>query len=100
MSLADATFDEMDAVLFDEFGESITVQRGADAAVPVRVVLQRGVERYGDYGQVVARVTTASFLNSEWMPVQGDVLHLATGDREVESIDNDDGKVTVVVLHG
>ncbi len=100
MSLADAAFGEMDAVLFDTFGEAVAVQRGTDAAVAVRVVLERGVERLGDYGQVAGRVTTASFLNSEWIPKPGDVLQLASGDRKVEAIDRDDGKVTVAVLYG
>lgn len=100
MSRADADFAAMDAVLFDEFGESVTVQRGAAAAVAVRVVLERGVAKLGDYGQVVARVTTAMFLNAEWVPLQGDVLNLATGNRKVESVSDDDGFVTTVVLHG
>lgn len=99
MSQADAAFAGMDDVLFDEFGESVTVTRGATTA-PVRVVLTRGVERLGDYGQVVARVTTAMFINSEWQPVQGDVLSLSTGDRKIDSVIGDDGFVTTVVLHG
>ncbi|GAB3755172.1 head-tail joining protein [Lysobacter olei] len=99
MSQADAAFADMDDVLFDEFGEAVTVARGATTA-PVRVVLTRGVERLGDYGQVVARVTTAMFINSEWQPAQGDLLHLATGDRKIESVIDDDGLVTTVVLHG
>lgn len=99
MSRADAAFADMDDVLFDELGEAATVTRGATSA-PVRVVLTRGVERLGDYGQVVARVTTAMFINSEWQPAQGDVLHLVTGDRKVDSVDADDGFVTTVVLHG
>lgn len=100
MSLADAVFVDMDDTLFAEFGESVTVQRGVAAAVPVRVVIERGVEKLGDYGQVVARVTTAMFLNSEWVPLQGDVLNLATGDRKVDEITDDDGYVTTAVLHG
>jgi hypothetical protein len=100
VSLADPIFADMDAELFAQFGEAATVQRGADAAVPVTVVLDRGVEKMGDYGQVVARVTTAMFRNVEWVPAQGDVLHLTAGDRKVESIDSDDGMVTTVVLHG
>lgn len=100
MSRFDAAAAAMDDVLFDEFGESVTVTRGVGVPAPVRVVLVRGVATLGDYGQVVARVTTAAFLNTEWVPLQGDVLHLATGDRKVESVSDDDGFVTTVVLHG
>lgn len=100
MSDADAAFEGMDDDLFAAFGDDVTVQRAAAAAVPVRVVLVRGVEKLGDYGQVVARVTTAMFRNREWQPQQGDVLTLTTGARKVDTIDSDDGFVTVVVLHG
>lgn len=102
MSRFDAAIADMDDVLFDEFGagDGVTVTRGAAAAVPVRVVLQRGVAKLGDYGQVVARVTTAMFINTEWVPQQGDVLNLADGDRKVDSIGDDDGYATTVVLHG
>lgn len=100
MSEADAIFEGMDDDLFVDFGDDATVQRGAAAAVPVRVVLTRGVEKLGDYGQVIARVTTAMFRNREWQPKQGDVLTLASGTRKVDTIDSDDGLVTVAVLHG
>lgn len=100
MSDFDAAVADMDAVLFDAFGEDATAQRGADAPVSVRVVLTRGVERFGDYGQVVGRVTVADLRNSVWVAKPGDVLHLASGDRTVASIESDDGVVTRVVLHG
>lgn len=100
MSAFDAAIAEMDATLFEVFGEDATAQRGADAPVAVRVVLTRGVERFGDYGQVVGRVTVADIRNSEWVAKPGDVLHLASGDRTVASIEADDGAVNRVVLHG
>lgn len=100
MSDFDDAIAEADAALFEAFGEDATVQRGADAAVPVRVVLTRGVERFGDYGQVVGRVTVADLRNNEWVAKPGDVLHLASGDRDVASIESDDGSVNRVVLHG
>lgn len=96
----DTAAASMDAELFDAFGTDTTVQRGTDAAVPVRVVLTLGVARLGDYGQVVATVTTADFRNSEWQPRRDDVLQLAGGDRAIESITSDDGAVTQAVLYG
>jgi hypothetical protein len=100
VSEADAIFEGMDDDLFVAFGDDGTVQRGAAAAVAARVVLTRGVEKLGEYGQVVARVTTAMFRNREWVPVKGDVLVVAGVTRKVDTIDSDDGLVTVAVLHG
>lgn len=100
MSAVSAAFEGMDDDLFAAFGEDATVQRGAAAAMPTRVVLTRGVEKLGEYGQVVARVTTAMFRNREWEPRQGDVLTSPAGVQKVGSIESDDGFVTVVVLHG
>jgi hypothetical protein len=99
LSEADAIFEGMDDDLFVAFGDDASIQRGAAAAVPVRVVLTRGVE-LGDYGQVIARVTTAMFRNREWQPKQGDVLVVGAVTRKVDTIDSDDGLVTVAVLHG
>lgn len=96
----DTAVADMDTTLLDTFGEDATVQRGTDAAVPVRVFVQRGVQKLGEFGQVVARVHTATFQNSQWEPAQGDVLVYSTGTRKIESIDSDDGFMTVAVLHG
>jgi hypothetical protein len=100
VSAVEEAFAGMHDVLFDEFGEDATVQRGADAPVAVRVYIERGIEQLGEYGRVVARVTMASFLNSEWTPAQGDVLVWGSNTRTVQSVDSDDGEVTKVVLHG
>lgn len=100
MSAFDAMVADMDATLFDVFGEDATISRDGGTAVPVRVVLTRGAEQFGDYGQVVGRVTVADMRNSEWVAKQGDTLHLASGDRKVQAIATDDGAVNRVVLHG
>lgn len=100
MSEFDALAASMDASLFETFGEDATVSRGAGDPVPVRVVITRGVERFGDYGQVVGRVTVADIRNSEWVAKPGDVLQLASGARTVEAVDKDDGYVNSAVLHG
>lgn len=97
---ADAAFDAMDDTLFDAFGVDGSVVRGVAAPVPVRVVLTRGVERLGEYGQVVARVTTASFRNREWAPRPGDVLTVDARTRAIDDILKDDGYVAEAVLHG
>lgn len=99
MSL-DSRFAGMDDVLFDEFGIDATVQRGADPAVPVRVIIDEGVQRVGEYGQIVGQVTVASFKVPQWRPKQGDVLTIDGVPRPVQTIDSDDGYVARAVLHG
>lgn len=98
MSDFDIAAAGMDDVLFEAFGEDATVVRGSDDAVPVRVVIERGVEVFGDYGQCIGRVTHTSFRNVEWTPRKGDQLTLASGTRKVEAISSDDGFVTKAVL--
>jgi len=86
--------------LFDALGIDAFVQRGTDAAVPVRVVVEDGVARVGDYGQVIGRNTLANFLRAQWVPARGDLLTIDGNTRKVESTDTDDGIVARVVLHG
>lgn len=101
MSEFDSVMGEADEVLFEAFGETATVQRGADAPVPVTVYVERGVVAQTDaYGRPTGRVTRASFRNSEWEPKAGDVLVLATGPHTIEVIESDDGSVSVAVLYG
>lgn len=95
-----AAFVDAHASLMDVLGTDATVQRGSDAAVPVRVVVHDGVARVGEYGQVVGRRTLVDFLRSQWTPQRGDVLTLDGLDRKVEAIDTDDGMVVTAVLHG
>jgi hypothetical protein len=96
---ADA-FRAMDESIFEEFGEDGTVRRDFDDAQPVRVVIERNVAVLGEFGQLLGRVTKASFMRSQWQPREGDVLALSTGPRKIQSIESDDGYVAKVVLHG
>lgn len=100
MNDAAAVFAEAHVDLFDALGVDAFVQRGTDAAVPARVVVEDGVARVGEYGQVVGRNTHVSFLRAQWVPVRGDLLTIDGATRKVESIDTDDGIVARVVLHG
>lgn len=104
MSFDDTFADAMLPQLFDTFGVDATVQRGAVAAVPVRIVVNRAQSRLGEYGQVVARVDTVDFMLSQWSPQQGDRVawtdrlgaHAKTLAADIE----DDGFVATAVLHG
>lgn len=98
--MSDPLFDGMHEDLFDQFGQDGTIQRGAAAPVPVRVVVDEGVQRLGEYGQVVGRVTVVSFLVAQFRPRQADVVNVAGWSKPVASIDADDGFVAKVVLHG
>lgn len=100
MTDANALFAAADVDIFDALAQDETVQRGTDTPVPVRVVVAKGVKRYGDLGQVIGRVTTVDFLASQWQPEVGDVLTLDTGTKKVAAIEDDDGFVVKVVLHG
>ena len=81
-------------------GTDATVQRGADPAVPVRIVVHDGVSRVGQYGQVLGRNTVVDFLRSVWTPKRGDVVTIDGVARAVENIEADDGIVVTAVLHG
>lgn len=105
---ADILFESMHQDLFDTFGrDAIVAPVGGGVALPVRVVVNEGVERIGEYGQSIGRVTTVDFLARQYRPVQGDVLTLldvTTGaevwSKPVASTGADDGFVVKVVMHG
>lgn len=100
MSDADLTFADMHADVFEVFGQDGMIVRGADEPVPVRVVIDRGVERYGTNGEVVAIVQLVSFMASQWVPVQGDVLTVGEWTKPVDVLHSNDGYVAKAVMHG
>ncbi|HIY72256.1 MAG TPA: hypothetical protein H9827_12415 [Candidatus Luteimonas excrementigallinarum] len=104
MSFDDLDLMDMHEDLFEEFGVDASVTRAPDSPATVRVVIDRGIERLGEFGQVIGRVDVASFLVSQWEPRQGDVLiwtdRLGTHTKPVESLQENDGFVAKAVLHG
>jgi hypothetical protein len=100
VSVPDTLFGDMHAALFDQFAVAATVQRGAGAATPIRVVVQDGVAQLGQHGTVIGRVTKISFIRSEYLPARGDLLTIDGNTRKVEAIDTDDGMIVEAVLHG
>lgn len=100
MSDGRAAFVDAHASLMDALGTDATVQRGSDAAVPVRVVVRDGMARVGQYGQVAGRNTLVDFLRSAWQPKRGDLVTIDGVTRPVEDIDVDDGIAVTAVLHG
>ncbi|MBN8261177.1 MAG: hypothetical protein J0L59_02510 [Xanthomonadales bacterium] len=105
MSFDDAFAAEALVDLYQEFGIDATVQRGAAAPQPARIIVNYGQEVYGEHGQVVGRVTEVRFQCAQWMPGQGDVVAWTDrfGDhaKPVESAARgDDGLEAMAVLHG
>ena len=104
MSFDDEVFGPMHSALFDTFGVDATVVRGADPAVPLRIVVNRDQQLLGEHGQVVATVTTVDTLAGEWIPTQGDVFAWAdrfgSHSRKVDKRLENDGFVAKAVLHG
>ncbi len=104
MSFDDLELMDMHADLFEEFGVDGTATRGEADPVPVRLVIDRGVERIGEFGTVAGRVDAASFMVSQWEPRQGDLIawtdRLGSHSKRVESLMDNDGFVARAVLHG
>ena len=100
-----AEFDAMHVDLFDAFGNDGVVTR-ATLDVPVRVIIDEGVARIGEYGQTVGRVVVVSFHTDQWRPQRGDSLTVVDEfatvlwTKQVESIDADDGYVVRAVMYG
>ena len=104
MSFDDDVFAGMHVSLFETFGIDATVQRGAGASVPVRIVVNRGQERIGEFGSTIGRIDTLDFLIAQWTPAQGDVVawtdRLGAHSKQVETLIANDGFVATAVLHG
>ena len=90
--------------IYETFGLDAQVTRGADAAVPVRIVIDRNQERIGDYGQVVTRVDRVRCMASQWTFRQGDVIawtdRFGAQSKPVEIENENDGMESYGVLHG
>ncbi|MEN1942659.1 hypothetical protein WCE55_02205 [Luteimonas sp. MJ293] len=104
MSFDDIALMDMHEDLFEEFGVDAAVARTTAPPVAVRVVIDRGIERIGEFGQVIGRVDVASFMVAQWEPRQGDQLtwtdRLGSHSKAIESLQENDGFVAKAVLHG
>jgi hypothetical protein len=104
VSFDDDMLAQMHVDMFATFGVDATAQRGGDEAKPVRIVVDRGQERIGEFGQVVGRVDAVDFLVAQWRPERGDVVawtdRLGAHSKRIDQAVSDDGFVARVVLHG
>lgn len=90
--------------LYAAFGVDALVTRGTEVGVPVRIIVNRGEVRLGEYGQAVGLVDSVSFLYEQWKPRQGDVVawsdRLGDHAKRVERPRRDDGLEVEVTLNG
>lgn len=104
--MSDRVFDQMHEELFDTFAVDGRMARAGQADVPVRVVVDEGVERLGEYGQVIGVVTVVSFLSREFRPRQNDMLTVfdeagaEQWSKRVQSVDADDRFIVKAVIRG
>ncbi|MCI1152000.1 hypothetical protein [Stenotrophomonas maltophilia] len=90
--------------LYATFGVDALVTRGSEAGIPVRIIVNRGEVRLGEYGQAVGLVDSVSFLHEQWKPKHGDVVawsdRLGDHSKRVERPRRDDGLEVEVTLNG
>ncbi len=90
--------------LYAAFGVDALVTRGTEVGVPVRIIVNRGEVRLGEYGQAVGLVDSVSFLSEQWKPKQGDTVtwsdRMGDHTKRVERPRRDDGLEVEVTLNG
>jgi hypothetical protein len=93
-------FSTADTVVFDVLGVVANVQRPPNPSAPVRLVVRDGVERLGEYQQVIGLVRHVHARNRDWIFRRGDIVTLDGRSQTVEAVVRNDGRVNEAVLHG
>ncbi|SDZ20048.1 hypothetical protein SAMN04487939_12229 [Lysobacter sp. yr284] len=93
-------FSTADTVIFDALGAVAQVQRPPNSSASIHLVVRDGVERLGDFQQVIGRARHVVARNADWVFRRGDVVILEGRAQPVETIVRDDGLVNEAVLHG
>ncbi|WP_363798397.1 hypothetical protein ABU614_01035 [Lysobacter firmicutimachus] len=93
-------FSTADTVVFDVLGVVAQVQRPPSYSATIRLVVRDGVERLGEFQQVVGRARHVVARNTDWAFRRGDVVTIDGRAYPVEAIVRDDGLVNEAVLHG
>lgn len=93
-------FSTMDDVVFDTLGVVAQVQRPRNPSASIRLVVRDGVERLGEFQQVIGRARHVLARNAEWVFRRGDEVTLDGRTQAVEALVRDDGLVNEAVLHG
>lgn len=90
----------MDDVIFDTLGVIAQVQRRPNPSVLIPLVVRDGVERLGEFQQVIGRARHVVARNVEWVFRRGDEVTLDCRTQAVEALVRDDGLVNEAVLYG
>lgn len=93
-------FAVADDVIFEVLGVVAQVQRPPHPSVQIPLVVRDGVERLGEFQQVVGRARHVSARNRDWLFRRGDDVTLDGRTQAVEALVRDDGLVNEAVLHG
>ena len=93
-------FSTMDDVVFDTLGVVAQVHRRPNPSASISLVVRDGVERLGEFQQVVGRARHVFARNREWVFRRGDEVALPDRSQTVEALVTDDGLVNEAVLHG
>ncbi|WP_408951488.1 hypothetical protein [Lysobacter sp. Hz 25] len=90
----------MDDVLFETLGVVARIERDSGYTVRSRIVVRDGVERLGEFQQVIGRARHVVVRNRDWVLRRGDKIALDGRALLVEALVSDDGLVNEAVLHG
>ncbi|QWP77492.1 hypothetical protein J5226_03545 [Lysobacter sp. K5869] len=93
-------FRTADAAAFDVLGTIAQVRRGPAHLASVRVVVRDGVERLGEFQQVIGRARHVLARNADWIFRRGDEVIVDGRTQAVEAIVGDDGLVNEAALYG
>ena len=93
-------FSTADAVVFDVLGVVADVQRRPNSSARFPLIVRDGVERLGEFQQVIGRARHVVARNTDWVFRRGDEITLHGRTQTVESVTRDDGRVNEAVLYG
>ena len=93
-------FSAAGAIVFETLGVVAQVQRPSSSSTSIRLVVRDGVERLGEFQQVIGRARHVVARNADWVFRRGDLVAIEGRLQPVEAIIRDDGLVNEVVLHG
>lgn len=93
-------FSTMDDVVFDTLAVVAQVQRRPNPSERTLLVVRDGVERLGEFQQIIGRARHVVARNREWVFRRGDEVTLDGRTQSVEALVRDDGLVNEAILHG
>lgn len=89
-----------DAVVFDVLGVVADVERRPNSSARFTLIVRDGVERLGEFQQVIGRARHVVARNTDWVFRRGDEITLNGRTQAVEALIRDDGRVNEAALYG